>query len=65
MLESDGAFASTITDIYESIFYHYISKNASHEDEIFFFPPQGMTSSASRPEIPRKYVFHYFTGKGG
>ena len=37
----------------------------SHEDEIVFFPPQGITSSACRPEITRKFFLITFTRKGG
>ena len=45
-----------------------LSTNASHEDDIVFivlFPPQGIISSASNPEIPRKIFFMIFTRKGG
>ena len=46
-----------------------LSTNASHEDEIVLFPPQGITSSASRPEIPRQNFFKFLesawpTGQG-
>ena len=37
-----------------------LSPNASHEDEFVFFSPQGIKSSASRPEILWKSFFHKF-----
>ena len=41
------------------------STNASHEDAIVFLLSQGITSSASRPKIPRKKIFHNFYQKKG
>ena len=50
MPESDRAFTGTIVHLCESIFYHYLQMHFMRM-KLFFCPPQGITSSASRREI--------------
>ena len=64
MLESDRTFTYTIIHICESIFYHYLQMYLLRM-ELPFFPPQGIISSAPRPEIPRKKLFHNFYQERG
>ena len=56
MPESDRTFTQHILSL---------STNASHENEVVFFPPQGITSSSSRPEIPQKNLLLPFNRKRG
>ena len=42
-----------------------IYKCIPYENEIAFFPLRGITSSASRPEIPQKNIFHNVYQKKG
>ena len=51
-----------IDDLCEHI--SLLSSNASHEDKVAFFPPQGIISSTFRREIPRpKFSHNFFTAK--
>ena len=60
MPESDRAIMHFLGDHILSL-----SSHTSHEDEIAFFPPQGIMSSAFRPEILLKKFFHNFYGENG
>ena len=64
MPESDREFTKTIINFCDNIFYHYLQMNLMRM-KLSFFAPQGITSSASKPEIFRKHYFHdFFPEKG-